>query len=144
MRAIRKLDSSHEVCAHTCLPLKQGRSRLKLHGTLASLPWSPWHVLQPKLSALSGSTCSVTQLHPRVKAATANGKAQLLGTEPAQTRNSIWMGWCLTRAGTATAYTMIHWVPNPAPLAPGLFYSGCEGVNTGRGESTHLQGTEPA
>lgn len=105
---------SWRVCTH--LPTPETRQKqIETARTLASLPWSPWRVLQPKLSALSGSTCSVTQLHPRVKAATANGKAQLLGTEPAQIRNSIWMGWCLTRAGTATAYTMIH---TECPIQP--------------------------
>ena len=79
-RAVRNLDSSCEECIHTCLLPKQGREstlRLSIHGTLASFPWPPQSGLQPEVNVCTSPVCNMVQLHTRVKAAVAEGSAQL-------------------------------------------------------------------
>lgn len=77
-RAVRNLDSSCEGWANTCLHPKQGRgSRWKLPRTLAIFLWLPLCAPQSEPSSCSGHTCSVAQLHIKVRADRADGSVEL-------------------------------------------------------------------
>ena len=119
---VRNLDSACEKCTHACLLPKQGRgSRLKLPRTWASFPQPLQHAPQLELRTGSHPSCSMVQLHTRLKAATGKESAQMWGTEPAQNWQSIQMEWGQTllvfiRAGdeewsgalTGTGTTLPH------------------------------------